>query len=87
VVAGAFGTFLDMRNAFKIGLLPNLPNARYSQVGNAALVGARRALLSVSERERAVTIAERATHLELSTYPNFNRLFALGMQFPEPRRG
>jgi uncharacterized 2Fe-2S/4Fe-4S cluster protein (DUF4445 family) len=60
-----------------------LPNARYSQVGNAALVGAKRAVLSTLERERAVNIAKRATHLELSTYPNFNRLFALGMQFPE----
>jgi uncharacterized 2Fe-2S/4Fe-4S cluster protein (DUF4445 family) len=83
VVAGAFGAFLDIRNAFRIGLLPHLPNARYSQVGNAALVGAKRAVLSTLERERAVNIAKRATHLELSTYPNFNRLFALGMQFPE----
>lgn len=83
VVAGAFGAFLDINNAFRIGLLPQLPNARYSQVGNAALVGAKRAVLSTSERERAVTIAKRATHMELSTYPKFNRLFALGMQFPE----
>lgn len=84
VVAGAFGAFLDIRNAFKIGLLPHLPNARYRQVGNAALVGARRAVLSIAERERAMAIARRATHLELSTYPDFNRLFAQGMQFPEP---
>jgi uncharacterized 2Fe-2S/4Fe-4S cluster protein (DUF4445 family) len=83
VVAGAFGAFLDIGNAFGIGLLPQLPNARYSQVGNAALVGAKRALLSVGERRRAVAIAGSATHLELSTYPNFSRIFTRGMLFPE----
>jgi uncharacterized 2Fe-2S/4Fe-4S cluster protein (DUF4445 family) len=82
VVAGAFGSFLDLRSVHAIGMFPRFPNARYRQVGNAALVGAQHALLSRHERRRAIQIAEQSTHLELSTYPKFNRLYAQGMQFP-----
>lgn len=84
VIAGAFGTFLNVQNALAIGLLPPLPHARYRQVGNAALVGARCALLSRRMRERAQAIAAQAHYLELTTYPQFNRRFALGMLFPAP---
>jgi uncharacterized 2Fe-2S/4Fe-4S cluster protein (DUF4445 family) len=82
IIAGAFGSFLKIHSALDIGLLPRLPNAGYRQVGNAALVGARWALLSRRARERAQQIARRAAYLELTTYPKFSRRFALGMLFP-----
>jgi uncharacterized 2Fe-2S/4Fe-4S cluster protein (DUF4445 family) len=82
IIAGAFGSFLKVHSALDIGLLPRLPGAGYRQVGNAALAGARWALLSRQARERAQQIAMRATYLELTTYPKFNRWFALGMLFP-----
>jgi len=82
VIAGAFGSFLKVRSAFDIGLLPRLPNARYRQVGNAALVGARWALISRQARKRAQQIAAQANYLELTTYPKFSRNFAMGMLFP-----
>ena len=64
-----------------MGLLPRLPNARYQQVGNAAMVGARYALLSRQMRQRAREIVAQTNYLELTTYPKFNRRFALGMLF------
>ena len=64
-------------------MLPHFPNARYKQVGNAAGVGAKMALLSKAERERARIIAEGTEYVELTTYPEFNRLFAHGMMFPK----
>jgi uncharacterized 2Fe-2S/4Fe-4S cluster protein (DUF4445 family) len=82
VIAGAFGSFLKVQSALHMGLLPQLPNARYRQVGNAALVGARWALLSRQVRERARQIISQTNYLELTTYPKFNRRFALGMLFP-----
>jgi uncharacterized 2Fe-2S/4Fe-4S cluster protein (DUF4445 family) len=82
VIAGAFGSFLKVQSALDIGLLPHLPNAHYRQVGNAALVGARWALLSRQARKRAQQIASQTSYLELTTYPKFNRRFALGMLFP-----
>jgi len=83
VIAGAFGSFLKVQSALDLGLLPRLPNARYRQVGNAALDGAKWALVSRQVRERARQIAARTRYLELTTYPKFSRRFALGMLFPE----
>jgi len=82
VVAGAFGSFLDLDNALAIGLLPRLPNASYVQVGNAAGTGAKAALLSLRERARAREIAHEAGYVELTTYPGFQRRFANSMLFP-----
>ena len=81
IIAGAFGSFLNVQNALAIGLFPRLPNVRYRQVGNAALVGAKWALVSCQIRERARQIVAQTRYLELSTYPKFNRRFARGMLF------
>lgn len=81
-VAGAFGTHLDLASAVAIGLLPRLPNAHYRQVGNAAGVGARMALLSTDARQRARRIAANARRIELKDHTNFNRLLARATRFP-----
>lgn len=83
IVAGAFGSFLNIENAIRIGLFPDLPNAQYRQVGNAAALGAKWILISREARARAVDIARNANYLELTTYPKFNRKFARAMMFPE----
>ena len=82
IIAGAFGTFLNIQHALAIGLFPQLPNAHYKQVGNAALVGARWMLISRQARERAQQIQNVTRHQELINYPRFNRIFALAMLFP-----
>jgi uncharacterized 2Fe-2S/4Fe-4S cluster protein (DUF4445 family) len=84
IVAGAFGSYLDLENALAIGLLPRLPNAKYVQVGNAAGVGAKMALLSLKERQRAQQIMKRTGYIELTTQAGFNNRFALSMLFPDP---
>jgi uncharacterized 2Fe-2S/4Fe-4S cluster protein (DUF4445 family) len=83
IIAGAFGSFLNIRNAIAMGLFPELPNARYRQVGNAAAIGAKWILVSKAARLRAQRIAAEAHYHELTTYPKFSRKFALGMLFPE----
>jgi uncharacterized 2Fe-2S/4Fe-4S cluster protein (DUF4445 family) len=83
IIAGAFGSFINLINTINIGMIPYFPNAKYRQVGNAAGVGAKMALISRAERDRARDIANRTRYVELTTYPGFNRLFALGMMFPE----
>jgi uncharacterized 2Fe-2S/4Fe-4S cluster protein (DUF4445 family) len=83
IVAGAFGSFLNIHNAIQIGLFPPLPNAQYRQVGNAAALGAKWILISQAARERARQIAGQTRYLELTTYPKFQRQFALAMLFPQ----
>jgi uncharacterized 2Fe-2S/4Fe-4S cluster protein (DUF4445 family) len=82
ILAGAFGSFINIENAININLLPWFPNAGYRQVGNAAGQGAKMALLSNKARNQARQIAARTQYLELTTYPGFKRLFATGMMFP-----
>ncbi len=76
IVAGAFGTFIDIRSAITIGMLPDLPLERFSQVGNAAGTGARLALVSLSQRAQAAAIATRDGYIELASVPNFQHAFA-----------
>src|SRR5512143_1774792 len=71
IIAGAFGTYLNLDSALDIGLLPRLPNAKYVQVGNAAGVGAKMALLSLKERRRAQQIVQRTGYIELTTQEGF----------------
>jgi uncharacterized 2Fe-2S/4Fe-4S cluster protein (DUF4445 family) len=83
IIAGAFGSYLNLQSALDLGLFPNLPQAHYRQVGNAAMVGARQALLSRRVRERAQQIVNQTNYLELTIYPKFSRRFALAMLFPK----
>jgi uncharacterized 2Fe-2S/4Fe-4S cluster protein (DUF4445 family) len=83
IIAGAFGSYLDMENAKAIGLFPELPRAGFRQVGNAAGVGAKQMLLSRQARLRGERLAREATHVQLTTFPRFSRQFAQAMLFPE----
>ena len=81
VVAGAFGTYLDLRSAMGVGLLPDLPAERFRQVGNAAGAGARQLLTSRERRRAALELAQRAQYVELTTHPAFADRFAAAMRF------
>jgi uncharacterized 2Fe-2S/4Fe-4S cluster protein (DUF4445 family) len=76
LLAGAFGTFIDVESAVAIGMLPSLPLDRFIQVGNAAGTGARLALISRSRRLKAQQIAVQDGYIELAGIPDFNRKFA-----------
>ena len=79
IFAGAFGSYLNINNAIKIGLLPNFPDAEYKQSGNASLTGAKLALVSKQSRTRAFKIAEKAQSIELALFPDFNLRYAESM--------
>ena len=81
IIAGAFGTYLRLESAIRIGLLPNVPLERFTQVGNAAGVGARQMLLSIHKREEARILAEKAEYIELTTYLKFTEKFVESMFF------
>jgi uncharacterized 2Fe-2S/4Fe-4S cluster protein (DUF4445 family) len=76
IIAGAFGTFIDVESAITIGMLPPLPRERFSQVGNAAGTGARLALVSLRERRKAAAMASHVRYIELAAISEFNYKFA-----------
>jgi len=84
VVAGAFGTYLDVDSALAVGMFPPLPRERFVQVGNAAGIGAKMALMSRRCRERAEEIARRVEYVELTTHPRFVELYMAALMLPEP---
>lgn len=72
IVAGAFGTYIYLPNAVRIGMFPDIPLERFHQVGNAAGIGARDMLVSVEKRQQALEILKRAEYIELTTHPAFS---------------
>ena len=70
-----------MAAARRIGLIPDLPDARIRQVGNAALEGASIALRSSSRRRALEDVVQRIEHVRLETHPRFFDIFVEGCQF------
>ena len=79
IIAGAFGTYIDVASAMSIGMFPPLPLSRFRQVGNAAGIGAKLSLLSSSQRALAAALAKGVEYLELTNYPGFTNEFAKAM--------
>jgi uncharacterized 2Fe-2S/4Fe-4S cluster protein (DUF4445 family) len=75
IIAGAFGTYINVASAITIGMLPRLPLSRFRQVGNAAGTGARLALISRPKRAEAQAIARKIKYIELAADPRFMTIF------------
>ncbi len=81
LVAGAFGSSLDIANAQAIGLLPDVPAGTIAFVGNASLAGARLLLVSRPARAAAETLAAKVSHVSLATRPDFQDEFVQSLEF------
>ena len=86
-LAGGFANYVDARNAIEIGMLAPVPAERIEKVGNAAVEGARIALLSATERQRIDALAQRIEHVELEMEPDFFELFVDGCRFEPMQLG
>jgi uncharacterized 2Fe-2S/4Fe-4S cluster protein (DUF4445 family) len=84
MLAGAFGSNLDPVSLLDIGLLPPLSPRAVRAVGNAAGLGAVRALLSRDQFALAGDLARRAIHIELSAHREFNKQFARWLVLDQP---
>jgi uncharacterized 2Fe-2S/4Fe-4S cluster protein (DUF4445 family) len=80
-LAGGFGHHLKVEASRRIGLIPDLPDSRIVQVGNAAIEGACIALLSRSRRQELEDLVKRVEHCRLETHPSFFDYFVEGCQF------
>lgn len=81
-LAGAFGNYLDRKNAVAIGMFPGIPVEKIFPVGNAAAEGAGLCLLSVGQRKTADRIAAFVKPVELSARTDFNDQFVREIGFP-----
>ena len=68
-VAGGIGSGINMRNAVKIGMLPDIPLEKFHYIGNSSLSGAYLMLLSTPAEKKTYELAANMTYMELSTVP------------------
>jgi uncharacterized 2Fe-2S/4Fe-4S cluster protein (DUF4445 family) len=83
VLAGAFGNYIDLESCIAIGMLPDLPIERFSQIGNAAGIGAKLVLSSHEHRTVARGLARKASYIEMAGSPGFMSTFLNRINLPE----
>ena len=81
-IAGGFGNYLNIPDAVKIGLLPDIGTAKYQFVGNTSVKGAYAALTDRSAAVAAEKLAERITYVELSAGNIFMEEFISALFLP-----
>jgi uncharacterized 2Fe-2S/4Fe-4S cluster protein (DUF4445 family) len=85
VLAGAFGTYLDVGSAQEIGLLPPLSPDVVHQIGNGAGAGACLLLGAGGPRSAAAALVGRVTYVELTGHPDFQDRFTQALRLvPDP---
>ena len=80
-IAGGFGSYLDVKNAGKIGLLPEELTNRVAVLGNAALTGAAMLLLCGDLHPACERLAKETRIVELATNPVFVNEYMERMMF------
>lgn len=70
-VAGGIGSGINMRNAVRIGMLPDIPLKKFHYIGNSSLSGAYLMLLSTPAEKKTYELAANMTYMELSTVPTY----------------
>jgi len=82
LLAGAFGSYINVESALVIGLFPDCALEDVVVVGNAAGEGAKRALFDVGQRKEAARIAAFVEFIETAAEADFATHFADAMFFP-----
>lgn len=82
IIAGAFGSFIDVEQAITIGLLPELPLDRFFFIGNGSLLGARLISFCNEMVDDCERIARMMTNFELSESPTFMDNYVAAMFLP-----
>jgi len=81
LLAGAFGSHLDPVFVADLDIIPSATREQIRSVGNAAGIGATKALLSSDERYRIIEAVKRVRKIESANEPNFQEYFVEGMKF------
>jgi len=85
VLAGAFGSYIDCRNALALGLFPDIKYNKIKVAGNAAATGAQLALCNVEKRQEAEKVARSVTFVETATEKQFSKYFSQAMLIPHKK--
>jgi len=82
ILAGGFGSYIDLDSAITVGLLPEIDPARIIYVGNGSLMGCRMCELSNQIRREVMAAMQRMTGFELSEVPSYHNHYVASLFLP-----
>ena len=82
IMAGGFGSYVDLEKAMTIGLLPEIDPERVMFIGNGSLMGARMSSLTNRIRKDVVEVTKKMTNFELSETSSFMDKYVAALFLP-----
>lgn len=82
ILAGGFGSYIDLEKAMTIGLLPELDTDKISFIGNGSLFGATMSGYTNKIRQDVVEVTGKITNFELSETPSYMENYVAAMFLP-----
>ncbi|MBO7739333.1 MAG: DUF4445 domain-containing protein, partial [Oscillospiraceae bacterium] len=82
IIAGGIGSGINIKNAIRIGMLPDIEHEFYSYIGNSSLSGAYAMLISEEARDKVTELKNNMTYMELSSNPNYMDEFVASCFLP-----
>lgn len=82
ILAGGFGSYIDLEKAMTIGLLPEIDPEKVTFVGNSSLMGARMSALTNRIRLDVASVIQRMTNFELSETPSYMDHYVAALFLP-----
>jgi len=82
ILAGGFGSYVDLEKAMTIGLLPEINAAGITFIGNGSLSGARMSALTNRIRQDVVKVTRMMTSFELSETASYMNNYVAALFLP-----
>ena len=85
-VAGGIGSGINMENAVRIGMFPDVDRELFAYIGNSSLAGAYALTMSDAAERKVQELAGNMTYLELSTEPKYMEEFVAACFLPHTNK-
>ena len=82
ILAGGFGSYVDLEKAMTIGLLPEMDSDKVTFIGNGSLMGAKMSSLTNRIRKDVVEVTKKMTNFELSDTPSYMDNYVAALFLP-----
>jgi uncharacterized 2Fe-2S/4Fe-4S cluster protein (DUF4445 family) len=82
ILAGGFGSYIDLEKAMVIGLLPEVDPEIITYIGNGSLMGCRMGVLTNRLRRDVVEVTKKMTNFELSETPSYMSKYVAALFLP-----
>ena len=82
IIAGAFGSHIDIEKSITIGLFPDIPRDKFIFIGNGSLLGARLTSFSTDMLDEGKRVARMMTNFELSENVDFMNNYIAALFLP-----